>query len=156
MTPNVDERLASIIRSLTQVVLPHLPPEASLAQEQTQLAIGQLQILRAQIDQVPDFEREELDDYLALARALLANVAGGSATQTAKKEVEAAIAGEKASDVRGQRKAVNEAVEKLVSAVSEDGDAGAASRLRAIIIEHEDKRAQKDRQWFAPYGFDQL
>ena len=37
MTPNVDERLASVIRALTEVVLPHLPPEASLAQEQVHL-----------------------------------------------------------------------------------------------------------------------
>ena len=37
MTPNVDERIASVIRSLSEVILPHLPPEASLAQEQAHL-----------------------------------------------------------------------------------------------------------------------
>ena len=32
MRPTFDERLASIVRALSEVVLPHLPPEASLAQ----------------------------------------------------------------------------------------------------------------------------
>ncbi len=59
MTPTVDERLASLIRSLSQVVLPHLPPEASLAQEQVHLSLGHLQILRAQIDAAPAFEVED-------------------------------------------------------------------------------------------------
>src|SRR3546814_6190903 len=31
MTPSVDERFASVIRALTEVVLPHLPADASLA-----------------------------------------------------------------------------------------------------------------------------
>ena len=48
MTPTIDDRLASIVRALTEVILPHLPPEASLAQEQAHLAIGHLQIIRAQ------------------------------------------------------------------------------------------------------------
>ena len=78
MTPSVDERLASIIRALTEVVLPHLPEDASLAQEQVHLSVGHLQILRAQFDATPAFEREELDDNKALAAALVATIKGYS------------------------------------------------------------------------------
>src|SRR3546814_13166270 len=59
MTPSVDERFASVIRALTEVVLPHLPADASLAQEQVHLSVGHLQILRAPFDETPAFEREE-------------------------------------------------------------------------------------------------
>ncbi|HMO68292.1 MAG TPA: hypothetical protein PKE25_06450, partial [Novosphingobium sp.] len=67
MIPSIDDRLASVVRALTEGILPHLPADASLAQEQVQLCIGHLQILRAQIDAAPAFEREELADAAALA-----------------------------------------------------------------------------------------
>ena len=77
MTPSTDERIASVIRSLTEVILPHLPADASLAQEQCQLAIGHLQILRLQIDGIQDFEAEELADtrVLAWSQVLIQDVA---------------------------------------------------------------------------------
>ena len=49
------------MRALSEVILPHLPAEASLAQEQVHLCIGHLQIIRGQIDEAPAFERGELD-----------------------------------------------------------------------------------------------
>ena len=89
MTPNIDERLASIIRALTEVVLPHLPPEASLAQEQVHLAVGHLQILRAQLDDIPAYELEELEDGVALAKAL-APINGGPVTTSAQSSLQSA------------------------------------------------------------------
>jgi hypothetical protein len=156
MTPNVDDRLASIIRALTEVVLPHLPPEASLAQEQVHLSVGQLQILRAQIDAVPAFEREELDDAIAIGTALGSGISGGGETKVALTALAASITAAGGSDVRGERKAISYAVAELVRAVSTDGDAAGKAALSKIILEHEHLRAQKDRQWFAPFGFDTL
>lgn len=156
MTPTVDERLASIVRALTEVILPHLPPEASLAQEQVQLSIGHLQILRAQLDAVPAYEREELADALAVATALAEGVSGGSATQSAIAALNAAIGAADGSDVRGQTSALNKCVDTLVKAVSHDGGAGDKSALSAIILSHEAKRVEKDRRWFLPFGFDTM
>lgn len=156
MTPTVDERLASIVRSLTEVILPHLPPEASLAQEQVHLAIGHLQILRAQLDDVPAFEREELADALALAKGLGAGVSGGPATSTALADLGAAVAGADGSDARGQTSAINKGVDALVKAVSADGSDGMKATLSAIILEHERARVMKDRHWFLPFGFDTM
>ncbi len=156
MIPNIDDRLASIVRALTEVVLPHLPPEASLAQEQVHLSIGHLQILRAQIDAVPAFEREELGDIVALAAALRANVTGGAATQTALADLAAAAKAADGSDVRGHYKAVSQAIEALVRVVSSDADPAGRTGLSRIVLEHEAARAQKDREWFAPFGFDTL
>jgi hypothetical protein len=156
MTPNVDERLASVVRALSEVILPHLPSEASLAQEQVHLCIGHLQILRAQFDAVPAYEREELDDALSVARDLAGAVTGGEHTAAGVTAVEAAIKAGDGSDVRGQRAAALQAVEALVKAVSIDGSVEGKAELTAITLRHEASRTLKDRQWFAPFGFDTL
>lgn len=156
MTPNVDERLASVIRALSEVILPHLPPEASLAQEQVHLCIGHLQILRAQIDAVPDFEREELADAITIGRQLAENVEGGEQTRKACAALRLAIDAAGTGDVRGDRKAILSCVDDLVKAVSGDGLPNSRERLSDIILTHEASRTLKDRQWFAPFGFDTL
>lgn len=156
MTPNVDERLASVVRALSEVILPHLPPEASLAQEQVHLCIGHLQILRAQFDAVPAFEREELADAVAVARDLAVVATGGAQTEAALAALGAAVAASDGADVRGQRAAVLEAVDALVKAAAQDGTRDAKAAISAVVLRHEAPRTLKDRQWFAPFGFDTL
>lgn len=154
MIPNVDDRIASVIRALTEVVLPHLPPEASLAQEQVQLAVGHLQILRAQIDALPGYERDELADGRALGRAL--EVCSGGPETTAAIAALAAETKALGEDGRALLKAINQAIETLVRSVAIDGHAVSRQRLSATILEHEQIRARKDREWYAPFGFDTL
>ncbi|WP_068075739.1 hypothetical protein [Novosphingobium lentum] len=160
MTPNTDDRIASVIRALNEVILPHLPPEASLALEQGQLAIGHLQILRAQLDHVPAFEAEELADAKAIGTELAGGVTGGKATAGAIATLHAAViaslpAGD-APAARKQRQAIHDAIEALVRAVAVDGDAAGKSALHGIILTMELARSQKDRKWFAPFGFDTI
>lgn len=156
MNPSVDERLASIVRSLTEVILPHLPPEASLAQEQAHLAIGHIQILRSQIDAAPAFEREELIDAVAIGTALVGAVSGGPATVGAVQELADTIAGADHSEPRTPLGSINDTIEKLVMATAVDGDVPGVAALNRIILDQEYTRAQKDRKWFAPFGFDSL
>ncbi len=156
MNPSVDERLASIVRSLTEVILPHLPPEASLAQEQAHLAIGHIQILRSQLDAAPAFEREELADAIAIGTALTDAVSGGPVTAGAAKALADAMANADDSEPRAPCKAINDAIEKLVMAAAADGDPAGVAALNRIILDCEHARAQKDRKWFAPFGFDNL
>lgn len=154
MNPSIDDRIGSVIRALSEVVLPHLPAEAALAQEQTQLAIGHLQIIRAQIDDAPAFEREELADALALATALRAAIASDVHTGAAIAALTRAADTANGEDVRGQHRALQTAIEQLVQAVGQKGSPDTRQTLCAIILDHEDRRAQKDRKWFAAFGFD--
>ena len=156
MTPNVDERLASVVRALSEVILPHLPPEASLAQGQVHLCIGHLQILRAQFDAVPAYEREELDDAVAVARDLAAVANGGTQTEAAQTALATAVAAADGADVRSQRAAVLEAVDALIKAAAQDGTPVARAAIGEVVLRHETPRTLKDRQWFAPFGFDTL
>lgn len=160
MTPSVDERIASVVRALTDVILPSLPPEAGLAQEQVQLCVGHLQVLRAQFDGSLAFEAEELTDVIALGEALGALVKGGSATGTASAALRDALAAGRAAtapaEVRQARVAINAGIAKLVAAVSTDGDERSRGGLPRTILEYEKPRVLKDRKWFAPFGFDSL
>lgn len=156
MTPNFDERIASIIRALNEVILPHLPPEAALAQEQTQLCIGQLQIMRAQLDAMPLFEQEELADAIAIGMALAAQTSGGSSTKTALAGLTQAINSADGTEVRSQGQAINDAIDRLVQGIGMDGDEPSKEALMTVILKHESARVLKDREWFAPFGFDTL
>lgn len=150
MTPTIDERLASVVRSLTEVVLPHLPADASLAQEQVQLAVGHLQILRAQLDALPAFEQEELADTKAIGTALAQAIPGAEATA-----LSAAINAADGSDTRAQHQAINNAIEALVAAAFAAGD-DAREAAQRIILKMENPRVQKDRKWLLPFGFDTM
>ena len=161
MIPSIDERLASIVRALTEVILPHLPPEASLAQEQTHLAIGHIQIIRGQLDAAPAYEREELADAITIGTELAKAVSGGAGTKAAAKALaesvaKAAAAEPSPANLREGAQAIHDAVEQLVRAVSVDGDATGKATLRATILDQEYARTQKDLKWFAPLGFDSL
>ena len=156
MNPSIDDRLGSVIRALSEVILPHLPAEAALAQEQTHLAIGHLQIIRAQIDDAPAFEREELADAVSLGGALITAIPRDDHTSGALAALAGTIAAADGSDLRAQHRAVQTAIEQLVKAVSAKGVPDVRRDLSAIIIDHEDRRAQKDRKWFAAFGFDNL
>ena len=146
MTPSVDERLASIARALTDVVLPALPPEAGLAREQVQLTLGHLLILRAQIDATPAFEAEELADAVTLGERLAA-IDGIDGTPLRHALSDARIARSPAA-VRAARVAINAAIHAVIVASPSDGAVAQA------VLDAETVRAAKDRAWFAPFGFD--
>ena len=156
MSPDADERLASIVRALSDVVLPSLPAEAGLAKEQVQLCIGHLQILRAQLDHIHDYEAEELADAAALGR-MLTCCAGGPATVSARARLREAVAsepGQGAAAIRAARQQINEAIGRLVEAVGIDGDDACRANLSRAILQIERQRSLKDRQWSAAFGFD--
>jgi hypothetical protein len=152
MNPSVDDRLASVVRALTDVIMPSLKSDASLAQEQMQLIIGHLQILRAQLDGSPGFEAEEAQDARALGDALVKAAEGGPETQAALVALRAALAA--SASPREERVAVHTAIDKLVRAAAADGTGAFRTELGGIIIAMQTPRTMKDRAWFTMMGFD--
>jgi hypothetical protein len=155
MNPSVDDRLASIIRSLTDIILPALPREAGLAQEQTHLAIGHLKIIRAQLDSMPAFEIEELADTRALAVALLSKAAGGTGTSAAASTVRTALEQDGGDEhPRQSRIRINRTIDELIRQLAVDGTPEFRAFAADTVIRLESERAFKDRKWFALMGFD--
>jgi hypothetical protein len=152
MIPSVDDRLASVVRALTDVIAPSLPPEAGLAQEQLQLAVGQIMILRAQMDATPTFEAEEAEDARVLGKLLLAAGSGGAETSAALATLKSAV--DTTKGAREDRVAIHVAIDTLVKACAADGAPDFRAQLGKIIVTHQTPRTIKDRKWFEPMGFD--
>jgi hypothetical protein len=155
VNPSVDDRLASIIRSLTDIILTALPHDAELAQEQTHLAIGHLQIIRAQLDALPAFEADELADARLLGVALLAGGEGGESTAQALDAVRAALEHPVGGEhPRESRVRINGAIDELIRQMALDGTPRYRDHAAEVLIRMQSARTLKDRKWFALMGFD--
>ena len=156
MLPTIEERLDSIIRALSTVVLAGLAPEARLAREQVQLSIGHLGILRDHIALLPQFEREEAEDAAELAAALLGIAGGGAATRNARAALAQAMFARAGMPASLASRAINAAIAGLVEAAFLDGDKDSRASLLKLVTQYEKERSNKDREIFYPYGFDAL
>jgi hypothetical protein len=154
MNPSVRDRLNSVVRALSGVVLPALPKDAGLAQEQVMLAMGHIQIILAQMDAEPAFLAEEAQDFTAMAAAVAAALTGGPATLAAHDRLEAALAAAPGQPAAAATAALQSAIDGALLALAADGDAGARAAVNAAVLSHGAARADKDRRWFAAMGFD--
>ncbi len=155
MNPSIDDRLASIVRAMNDIVLPVLPAEESLARDLVQLTISHLQILRTQVDEAQSYEQEELADARALGIALLEKGEGGKETQAALASLWETIHGKtKDERPRQARVAIHHAIDAVIRKAAIDGSTGFQKQLSTLVIDMQSVRAMKDRKWFAPMGFD--
>ena len=151
MNPSVDDRLNSVLRALETVVLPALPENASLAQEQVMLAMGQLQIIQAQRDAAAGYEQEELDDIATMARAVLEVSDVPEGCSDARRGLADSLEKEDGYP-RERSERIREALDALLIAAHEDRSYHRA--LTDVILPLGQKRAVKDRGWFGMMGFD--
>jgi hypothetical protein len=152
MIPNMDERIDSIVRALSVVVLPSLPPEASLAKEQLQLSVKHLEIMRAQLDGMLSFEAEELRDVVVLSEELAAAspvllVALADGLDQARRAVSP-------PDIREARRALHAAIALLITRPPVGIGPADEKTVSQIVLRAEQQRVAKDRRWFQPFGFD--
>ncbi len=153
MNPSADDRLNSVLRALETVVLPALPPEASLAQEQVMLAMGHIQIIQAQRDVTPAYEQDELDDISAMARELL-KVEGVPETASDATHALAAALNNENGHPRERAEAIRKAIDAVLVSARQSGAKEYHMALARVILPLGCERARKDREWFAPMGFD--
>lgn len=155
MIPSVDLRLASMIRAMGDVILPALAADG-FATEQAKLMLGHLHILRAQVDDAPEYERLELGAARRLGGALRDIAAGGSRTMEAASALAEAVAAtaERPAEVRAGRSAINGAIERLIEAASEDGEPGFRAEALRLVVRAEAVAADRGRAWFAASGFE--
>ncbi len=146
MNPSVQDRLDSCVRALEHVILPALPDSASLAREQTMIVMGQVQIIRAQLDAAAGFEQEEADDLAAMAEAICVAASGKTAgLRTALDAADCDIP-------RNRTAALQDAIDAFLKTFDEQG--GPPPAIATVICEYGARRAHKDRVWFSAMGFD--
>jgi len=157
MMPSIDLRLASMIRSVQEVILPALSGHSGLAQEQAHLLLGQLMVLRSQVDGALAFERTEAASLADLASDLARTAAGGGETRAAASALATLLdgaVGELPADVRQFLQACSLAVEALVAASGEDGSKAFQASSAEAILHHGRQAALRNRRWFSAMNFE--
>jgi hypothetical protein len=161
MRPQI--QIKSIVKALTDVVLPAVDPDNKLAQEQARLAIGLLTLLAEQLPLQYRFDRDELHRLLVCSGELQATARGGRATQAAL----AALAGvtRSAAEAFGGAstspdallqwvRALRAATGTLVTQLYHDGDPACRAAIRDIVLAMSKEQLLRDRSMLLMQGWE--
>lgn len=156
MNPSVEVRIDSMIRALSDFVIPELPAGGTGA-EQAALVLGHLHVLRGQIDLVAPFEAFELRHTVAEARSLLEVARGGDRTAATVVGLKAAldeIDERNPTHVRRSAEQVRSRIEELIRACAEDGEPAATALAQSVVVTFERVLADANRSLFADKGWE--
>jgi hypothetical protein len=156
VNPSTDVRIDSMIRALSDFVIPDLPAGGTGAQ-QAALVLGHLHVLRGQIDLVAPFEEFELRQTVTQAQSLIEVSEGGERTTAAAAALEAALAEVDDRDpgrVRGSAERLRGRIEELLRASAEDGTPAAEERVQGVVVASERVLADAYRSLFAGNGWE--
>ncbi len=156
MNPSIDVRIDSMIRALTDFIIPELDAGGTGAAH-AGLVLGHLHVLRGQIDLAGPFERFELTQSLKLASELLTVMSGGERTETGLAGLRAAVEGADDRDpatIRSSTESIRSSIEDLIRAAAVDGDTAVTSQVQTIVLVHEREQANVNRSFFAGMGWE--
>ncbi len=137
-----DIQIQVILKALNDVILPAVDADNKLAQEQTRLAIGTLQLMAKRLPIAYRYDRDELDRYVALSRDLIAQVgkqAGGAALTSleALSAHGADVLDRARADPAEMEKAIFDlraVVGALIEGVHSSGDATTQAAVRKLVL----------------------
>ena len=144
MTPSTTLRLQSMMRSMTESILPALDPQDSLAQEQAKLLMGHIYALIEQQGQEHEVQACETQHLITLAQLLVSDADGGEQTQAALANVNAALA-------EDNMVTLSLATEKLSAAT--DASEDFKKLCWHAVLEYSVAAAARGKAWFKPMGF---
>lgn len=144
MTPSTALRLQSMMRSMTESILPALDPHDSLALEQAKLMIGHLHALLEQQGREQQIQAHEKQHLVTLARLLANHADGGEQTQTALAAVSSALAEDNMTTL-------SLATERLAAAT--DASPAFDTLCWSAVLEYATAAAARGKAWFKPMGF---
>lgn len=156
MMPSIELRLKTMAKAVQEVILPAIAPGNDLAREQAQLLIAHLALISQHWRHAHTFDALALDAIKELAKGLVAVAEGGVRTASAAAALSQCLTTclDRNTDAAAQRAAIAAAIDKLVSASSEDGDQRFRDVMFKAIVDHGAVQAWRDRVWFAGSGMD--
>lgn len=161
MRPEI--QIQSMIKSITDVVLPAIDPANKLAQEQARLILGTLNLMSKQLPLQYRFDCDELARLDAFATELQAMATGGAQTQAAVHSLAShqRAAGQLLDHARASPDAIEAAVRELrsatgavISGVYRDGDARAQAAVESAVLAMSKEQLLRDRAWVAAQGWE--
>ena len=147
MIPSLELRLRSMMRAVTEVILPAIDQNNSLAQEQGRLLVGHLHAMLLQLPYAARLERVEHEATGALAQRLIAASRGGPVTTAATARLNAAL-------LRGDRIELSQAIERLIVDSAEDSAPQFMQDTERLVLAEAKATTLRGRTWFKPMGFD--
>lgn len=161
MRPEI--QITSMIKALTDVVIPAIDPINKLAIEQSQLIVGMLRLMAHQLPVQFKFDRDELARLTAFSRAL-------TATESADAGIRSAIAKLATSadaalslleryaldpaELVAHLRSLKSAVGGLVTAAAASNDTDAQLRIEKIILKMSKEQLLRDRSLMKLQGFE--
>jgi len=144
MNPSVELRLETMLRAMTETIIPALDPGDALAREQAALLQGHIHALLQQQGREPEIDRREIQALNELGHLLLSIVEGGKQTGIACERLSKALTGEDYSEL-------SLSIEQLIAV----GDASPAFKNAAWrpVLDYARDATTRGHQWFKPMGF---
>ncbi len=146
MIPEIDVQLAAVAKSLADNVLPAVDPGNSMAQEQLQLVLATLAVVRQRLPDLHAYLRRDLSDNIALAKRI-----GADAEAIADSENALASPLYSPHQVEAQVRLLKEAICGRVNAVRGTAREGAVA---AAILDAQEAATMRMRAWALGMGFE--
>jgi hypothetical protein len=153
MVPSHALRLQTILRSLTETVIPAIDPEHKVALDQAHIIAGNLRILLDQIGRTGDYQRVELDEYRRLGAALLDRLEDDRGAEDMRVLFRQSIPeGERPLDDLLLR--TKHAVDSLVRRGLSSEDEAVRRDCTAHVLDQAGRQLTRERVWFRAAGFE--
>jgi hypothetical protein len=149
-----DIQLKSVIRALSEVVLPAVDSNNALAIEQTQVVIGMLQLMAARLPLQFRYDCDELARLLELCRALATYDDGTLASATDAGAAVLARAQAGPDEVLLAIRQLRTLSGALITARYGDGDELTRTDISQRVLAHADQQLLRERAWVAPQGWE--
>ena len=161
MRPEI--QIISMMKAMTDVIIPAVDPTNKLAMEQAQLVVGMLNLMSKQLPVQFAFDRDELARLIDYAGRLKGVPASDSATHAAQAQlVERCEAGADALERCKENpqtlldgiNGIREAIGTLLVALGATRDEPAQLQAEKIIVELSKEQFLRDRAMVAPQGWE--
>lgn len=154
MNPDLDLRLQALLKALSEVVLPAIPTEQSLARDQARLVIGHLTVIAAHWKHALNYELESLRLACVLATTLAAlEPAHGLGDDLHAALAQAAAVERSDYDaVSAVHRNLKASIDRVIAAANTCAPMSPA--LKTAVLEFSAQQARRERIWHRDAGLD--
>ncbi|SFQ31935.1 hypothetical protein [Pseudomonas borbori] len=157
MLPDIDIRLYNVIKAIEQVILPSIPKDEKLAQEQASLSVGHIKLVLEQWRFAGDFERGSLMGLVALSDRLLEEASSQIVPQLREELIE------KVSEIKNSSnesyevstsfvRSLGNLIDKVI--LQDDTTSPLPVQIMNAVLDYGEIQAKRERVWFKGNGLD--
>lgn len=156
-------QIKSMIKAMSDVVLPAIDADNKLAQEQGRLVIGMLSLLAKQLPLQFQFDRDELLRLIALAETLYTLAKGGPQVSACVEKMSAAVSAARLAlrqsesgpnGIETALRGLKETTSMVVRAAYIDGNGAAIEKIQEAVLSSSKEQLLRDRAWVLMQGWE--